>query len=110
MVITERDVNNIKVFKIEGRIDSQGAVELDNALQTAVVEGQYKLVLDMGQVQYINSAALRTLADIITKTRERDGDLRLAHLTPKVERVLKIVGFDKFSSIHDSVDDALKGF
>jgi anti-sigma B factor antagonist len=110
MVITERDVNNIKILKVEGRIDSQGAVELDTALQSAVENGQYKLVLDMGQVQYINSAALRTLADVITRTRQHDGDLRLAQLTPKVERVLKIVGFDKFSSIYESVDEAVKGF
>lgn len=110
MIINKQNTNGITVFKVEGRIDSQGSIDLDKALQDAVTKGNYKLVLDMGQVQYINSAALRTLADIITKTREHGGDLRLAQLTPKVSRVLKIVGFDKFSSVYDRLEDALVNF
>jgi anti-anti-sigma factor len=110
MNITEREDNGILIFALEGRIDSTGAVELDEALQTAVREGSNKMILDMVQVQYINSAALRTLADIITKTRAQGGDLKLAALTPKVKRVLQIVGFDQFSAIHDTVADALADF
>jgi anti-sigma B factor antagonist len=110
MKITEGEKNGIAVFELDGRIDSEGAVELDEVLQKAVDAGKYKMVLDMSKVQYINSAALRTLADIITRNREHNGDLRLAALPPKVRRVLQIVGFDKFSSLHDSVDSALADF
>lgn len=110
MTITEREENGIIVYVIEGRVDSAGAVELDETLQEAVSKGHYKLVLDMSQVQYINSAALRTLADIITQTRAKDGDLKLAALTPKVKRVLQIVGFDRFSAMPESVADALASF
>ncbi|MBN2303951.1 MAG: STAS domain-containing protein [Anaerolineae bacterium] len=110
MNIIEREENGVLIFTVEGRIDSNGAVELDEALQTAVREGNHKMVLDMVQVQYINSAALRTLADIITQNRAQGGDLKLAALTPKVKRVLQIVGFDQFSDIHDTVAEALAGF
>lgn len=110
MKITESARDGIALFVLEGRIDSEGAVQLDDKLQAAVEEGKYKMVLDMSQVQYINSAALRTLADIITKNREHGGNLVLAALPPKVRRVLQIVGFDKFSAIHDTVDSALTEF
>ncbi len=110
MNITEREENGITIFELDGRVDSEGAVKLDDVLQASLTAGKYKLVLEMSRVQYINSAALRTLADIITRTQEHDGDLKLVALQPKVKRVLQIVGFDKFSSIYDSLDSAVAAF
>jgi hypothetical protein len=46
MNITEREENGIAVFVLEGRVDSEGAVDLDLALQTAVSEGKYKIILE----------------------------------------------------------------
>ncbi len=106
MQITEHDHNGISVFALQGRVDSAGASDLDKALQDAIGAGHYKLVLDMAGVSYINSAGLRTLADILTKSRSNDGDLRLVALTSKVERVFKIIGFDKFFTLYDSVEEA----
>ena len=89
MQITEHDRNGITVFALQGRVDSAGASDLDLTLQAAIGAGHYKLVLDMTGVSYINSAGLRTLADILTKSRTQGGDLRLVALTPKVARVFK---------------------
>jgi anti-anti-sigma factor len=110
MNITEREQDGITIFVLEGRVDSEGAVDLDLALQTAASEGKSKMILDMSQVRYINSAGLRTLADILTQNKESGGDLRLVDLNPKVQRVFQIIGFDKFFSIFPSVDDALADF
>ena len=73
MNITERDENGITIFVLEGRVDTQGAVDMDLALQTAAAEAKYKMILDMAEVPYISSAGLRTLADVITKNRENGG-------------------------------------
>ena len=110
MDITERVENGITVFVLEGRIDTQGAVDLDLALQAAVSEGQHKMVLDMAEVRYICSAGLRTLADVFTKNREQDGDLKLVALNPKVLRVFRIIGFDKFFSVYETLEAASADF
>ena len=110
MKISQRVQNDVTVFVLEGRIDSEGAIELDDALRAGVEAGEFKMVLDMTEVQYINSSALRTLADIITQNQQHEGDLKLAGLQPKVRRVLQIVGFDKFSSIHDTLEAAVADF
>jgi anti-sigma B factor antagonist len=110
MDITEREQNGITIFVLEGRVDSEGAVDLDLALQAATSENKDKLVLDMSQVRYINSAGLRTLADILTQCKESEGDLKLVDLNPKVQRVFQIIGFDKFFSIYSSVENALADF
>ncbi len=110
MNITEREQNGITIFVMEGRVDSEGAVDMDLALQTATSEGKCKIVLDMSQVRYINSAGLRTLADILTQNKQSGGDLKLVNLHSKVARVFQIIGFDKFFNIYPTVDEALKSF
>lgn len=106
MQISTHEHEGLVVFVLEGRIDSTGARELDDTLQKAIAEGHYKLVLDMADVTYINSAGLRTLADILTQSRAHAGDLRLVSLSVKVERVFKIIGFDKFFEAYASLEDA----
>ncbi len=110
MQITARDQNGVTVFTLEGRVDSAGAGDMDGVLQNAAAEGKHKMVLDMSGVSYINSAGLRTLADILTQNRANGGDLRLVALSPKVERVFKIIGFDKFFETYQSVEAAMAGF
>ena len=110
MNITERVENGITVFVLEGRIDTEGAVDLDLALQAAVSEGQHKMALDMAEVRYIGSAGLRTLADVFTKNRAAGGDLKLVALNPKVTRVFRIIGFDRFFSIHETLEAAIADF
>lgn len=110
MNIKEREQDGVTIFTLEGRVDSEGAVDLDLALQAATAEGKYKLVLDMAQVRYINSAGLRTLADILTQCKDSEGDLKLVDLNPKVQRVFQIIGFDKFFSIYPAVEDSLAAF
>ena len=68
------------------------------------------MVLDMTNVQYICSAGLRTLADVLTKNKEKGGDLKLAALNPKVMRILRIIGFDKFFSIYETAGAAAADF
>jgi anti-anti-sigma factor len=110
MNITEREQNGVAIFVLEGRVDSEGAVDMDLALQAATSEGKSKIILDMSQVRYINSAGLRTLADILTQNKKSGGDLKLVNLHPKVQRVMQIIGFDKFFSIYATTEEALATF
>jgi anti-sigma B factor antagonist len=108
--IREKNQNGVTVFALSGRIDSEGAVDMDLALHTALSEGKYKMVLDMTDLSYINSAGLRTLADVLTQSQENGGDVKLAALSPKVQRVFEIVGFDNFFHIFETADEALGSF
>lgn len=110
MQIASREQGDVIVFELQGRVDSNGAGQMDDALQNAITENHYQIILDMSDVSYINSAGLRTLADILTKCQANDGSLKLVALGPKVERVLKIIGFDKFFMLYDTVDEAAADF
>jgi anti-anti-sigma factor len=110
MNITESEKSGVTVIVLEGRVDTQGAVDLDLALQTAVAEGKHKMALDMSDLRYISSAGLRILADVLTRNQEAGGDLKLASLNKKVQRVFEIIGFDKFFAIYETVDAAVAAY
>jgi len=110
MNITQREEKCVTIFVLDGRADNIGAKELETTLQAAVQQGHYKMVLDLANLQYINSASLRILADVLTQNRNNKGDLRLVALNPKVERVFKIIGFDKFFDVFNTIEDALYNF
>lgn len=110
MNVTERTESDVTIYNLEGRIDSEGAVDLDLLLQAAIADGKYKLVLDMSKVTFLNSSGLRTLADILTQARRSDGDLFLVSLSKRVKRVFQIIGFDKFFLVFDDVESAVKAF
>lgn len=110
MNITERDIDGIMIYTLEGRVDIQGAIDMDTTLQNAVQEGKHKMVLDMSELRYISSAGLRTLADVLTKNKDAGGDLKLCALNRKILRVFQIVGFDKFFAIYETVDDAVADY
>ena len=106
MNIVEREQNGVTIFVLDGRVDTQGAMEMDKSLQAAITQGKYKLIMDMTDVTYISSAALRSLADILTKSKKGGGDLKLVALNSKILRVFRIIGFDKYFSIFDSLEAA----
>lgn len=110
MKITESNHEGITVFTLEGRIDTQGAVDLDLVLHAALSEGKHKMALEMSNVNYISSAGLRTLADVLTQNKQNGGDLKLVALNPRVARVLQIIGFHNFFAIYDTLAAAKADF
>ncbi|MDX1991432.1 MAG: STAS domain-containing protein [bacterium] len=108
--IQEREEQGVMVFALEGRVDTQGAGDMDYALQSAVASGKTRIVLDMSRVAYISSAGLRTMADVLTRTTNAGGDLKLVSVSSRVARVLEIIGFMNFFSIYDSVQAAIADF
>jgi anti-anti-sigma factor len=110
MNITAHEENGIQVIVLEGRIDTQGSADVEKVLHAAVENGKHKMVLDMTAVTYISSAALRILADVLTKNKKAGGDLKLVGLNPKILRIFRIIGFDKYFSIFDTVPTAVAAY
>lgn len=110
MEINERSEEGVTIFVLEGRVDGNGAVTLDDVLHSAAAAGKHNMILEMSGVAYMNSAGLRILADVMSANREHGGDLRLVGLNDRVRRVFEIIGFDKFFRVYNTVLEAMDGF
>lgn len=109
MKIQKQQKNGIQIIEIQGRMDIDGVAQLDRVLHDSHSDGQFKTILDMGGVDYLNSNGLHTLMRYQQNSQKKGGDLRLAKLNPIVQRVFQIVGFRRFFRNYSTVDAAMLG-
>jgi anti-sigma B factor antagonist len=93
-----------------GDIDALTADEASAFLNAQLDGGRDQLVFDLGQVNFMSSYGIRLLLEILRKSREQGGDLRLAQAPPGVARTLEITGLPRILNAYPSVDEAVASF
>jgi anti-sigma B factor antagonist len=93
------------VIRLCGELDLYNADEVRGALAAAIDGGTGRIIIDMSEVDFVDSTALGVLVEARAKLGE-DGLLLAA---PQIEtrRTLEVSGLDRHLSVHDSVDGAL---
>ena len=110
MEILEKQADQTSVVSVVGSIDAHTAEQVLNFLRQRVSDGQIRFVLDLGQVDFMSSAGLRVIVDILRRSREQGGDLRLASAQGGVENTLSISGFTRVIKTYPTVEDAIDSF
>jgi anti-sigma B factor antagonist len=79
-------------------------------VQQRVEDGARKVVVDLQDVGYLDSASIGCLMDIHRLLQEKEGALRLAGLQPRVETMISMTGVHKIVPLHRDEEEALAGF
>jgi len=109
--MTERDSGGITVLAISGRITlGEASHQLRTKLKDLLAEGKTRVVLDLADVGYIDSAGLGTLVAGYTSARNGGATLKLANLTKKIRDQMHITKLVTIFETYDSVEDAVKSF
>jgi len=98
----------IAVVTIKGSIDPRNLESLSQTLAAARGRGFRTLVLDLGEIRYINSAGLSYLVNLQDTLAARGGGLHLANPQPKVKVVFDLMGITQFFKLHKTVETALR--
>jgi anti-sigma B factor antagonist len=93
------------VVRLGGELDLYNADEVRAALAQAIDGGAGRVVVDMADVEFVDSTALGVLIEARSKLGA-DG-LRLAAPQIETRRTLQVSGLDRHLPVHDTVDDAL---
>ena len=91
MNINIEKVDNSTVFKLDGRLDTGTAPELENAINNEG-EALENFVLDFGSINYISSAGLRVLLGAQKKMNVQ-GSMELINVSEDVMDILEMTGF-----------------
>jgi anti-sigma B factor antagonist len=111
MEIATREFNRCTVVEPSGRIDSATAPQLAAVLNEYIDEGQYNLVLDMSDVDFISSAGLRVLIDTQKKCQRLSrGELVLADVPEHIHEAFDLAGFLPLFEFYDEVLAAVGSF
>ena len=90
-VAETRDPEQRRTLRPTGELDIATAPRLEQALAERVVPGE-RLVLDLGDLQFIDSTGLRVIVRAVETARVRGCELRLRHGPPAVRRVFELSG------------------
>lgn len=111
MQLKTREFDGVVVIEIKGNLmggpDSQKFREL---LHKLLDEGKNKIVVDVKNVKFMNSAGLGTLISGLTTMRNGGGDLKIANPTDKIESLLMITRLIKVFETYDSVEQAVESY
>ena len=110
MQITDRLEKQITIVTIAGNVDALTAGEVTSYLSERIIAGTKRLILDLGQVNFMSSAGLRAILMALKEIRQQGGDLYLAGAQPGVERILKVSGFTTILKTFPTIEAAEAGF
>jgi len=118
----------VTVIFVQGNIDTLSFSDLENAGRQLYEQGSRRMLLDLTQVRYVNSAGLRSIHTIYNLLRKDSSDEADEMLGKRVDenlrsRLLKLVGpnqnvrellltsgYEQFLEIHENVDSAIQSF
>lgn len=95
------------VVEVVGEIDVYTAPKLREAFIDLVAQGSYQLVIDMEQVEFLDSTGLGVLVGGLKRVRAHDGTLRLVCSQERILKIFRVTGLTKVFPIHASLDEAL---
>jgi anti-sigma B factor antagonist len=95
------------VIDVAGEVDVYTAPKLRETLIELVAQGSYHLVVNMEEVEFLDSTGLGVLVGGLKRVRAHDGSLRLVCTQERILKIFRVTGLAKVFPIHASVDDAV---
>jgi anti-sigma B factor antagonist len=110
MKITERRVGDVTILELHGRLVMDEDTSCTELIDDLVRQGRIRLILDLRDVSYIDSAGVGALIAKYVSLRRRGGDLRLVSLSDRVRRVITIARLLDVFDTFESEDLAVRSF
>jgi anti-sigma B factor antagonist len=107
LTLSTRREGDRTVVVVGGEIDVYTAPKLREQLVELETAGQHDLVIDLEQVEFLDSTGLGVLVGGLKRVRAHDGSLRLVCTQERILKVFRITGLTKVFPIHDSVAEAV---
>jgi anti-sigma B factor antagonist len=111
LTIASREVDGVIVLDLSGRITlGEGSVQLRDAIRSLISKGSKNILLNMGDVSYIDSSGLGELVSAFTTAKNQQADVKLLNLTKKVHDLLQLTKLYTVFDIKDDEASAIASF
>ena len=108
---TCREINDIAIIDFSGKITlGEGSSTLRRTIKELIDKGHRKIVLNLYDVDYIDSSGIGELVSGYTTVRNANGELKLLHLTKRVHDLLQITRLFTVFDVQSDEDTALRSF
>lgn len=111
MKSSTRQVDGVTIIDLSGRITlGEGSSVLRDLVRQTVAKGNKKILLNLGDVTYIDSSGIGELVSAFTSVRNAGGELKLLNLTKKVHDLLQITKLYTVFDVKDDEASAIQAF
>ena len=111
LTIASREVDGVVVLDLSGRITlGEGSVQLRDAIRGLIGKGKKNVLLNMGEVSYIDSSGLGELVSAYTTAKNQQAEVKLLNLTRKVHDLLQLTKLYTVFDIKDDEASAIASF
>jgi len=111
MKSSTRQIDGVTVVDLSGRITlGEGSVILRETVRDLLSKGNKKILLNLGEVNYIDSSGIGELVHAYTSVKTRGGELKLLHLTKKVKDLLQITKLYTVFEVYTDEPTAVRSF
>jgi len=111
MHIEERNVGDVVVLDMKGKITlGEGDELLKDKVNSLVNQGHKKIILNLADVPYVDSAGLGEIVRCYTTVSRKGGKLKLLNLTKKIQDLLAITKLLTVFETYDSEEEAVRSF
>ena len=111
MEIDERTIGDVVVLDIKGRVQlGEGDEKLKDKVNSLLNQGRKKIILNLAEVPYIDSAGLGEVVRTFTTVSRQGGNLKLLNLTKRITDLLAITKLLTVFDTYDSEQDAVQSF
>lgn len=111
LLIDSREVAHVTILDVRGRIVLGDEIHsLRDAVRNLIADGKQKIILNLAEVDYIDSSGVGELVGAFTTVRNAGGELKLLNLTQKVHDVLHVTKLYTVFDIRDDEFQAVKSF
>jgi anti-sigma B factor antagonist len=109
--LSSRQVGDVSVVDVAGRITlGEGSSALRDALREMVNNNHKKILLNLGEVNYIDSSGIGELVSGFTTVTNAGGQLKLLNLTKRVKDLLQITKLYTVFDVHEDEAHAIRAF
>jgi anti-sigma B factor antagonist len=106
-----RQIDGVTIVDCSGRITlGEGSVVMRDVVKDLLAKGNKKILLNLGDVNYIDSSGIGELVAAFTTVRNQGGELKLLNLTKKVHDLLQITKLYTVFDVKDDETSAVKAF
>ncbi len=109
--IATRQLDGVTILDLSGRITlGEGSVQLRDAIRDLISKGDKNILLNLGDVNYIDSSGLGELVSAFTTAKNQNAEVKLLNLTKKVKDVLQVTKLYTVFDIYDDEAHAIGSF
>jgi anti-sigma B factor antagonist len=107
--LAERSAGDVVILELHGHlVFDEGDRALREYVRKLAAEGRRSILIDLGDVSYIDSGGVGTLVQLYTELTNLGGQLKLLHPSPHSERVLEITRLVSVFEIFEDEEEALR--